>query len=116
MLGVMHPDEASSIWSSLCTCYEGTSVQAISYLMSKIWQEQFNDSSDLQMQINELHVSALKLANLGFSLPDNILAIAILLSLLPSYATLQTSIGVTADDKLDLHKVVMLILTEQQQR
>ena len=46
LLGVMHLDDASSIWSSLCTCYEGTSVQAISYLMSKIWQEQFNDSLD----------------------------------------------------------------------
>jgi hypothetical protein len=86
--------------------------------MGKIWHEQFNDALDLEMQINELHAHTLKLANLGFGLPDNIfaIAIAILLSLPPSYATLQTSISVTADDKLDSQKVVTLILAEQQCR
>jgi Reverse transcriptase (RNA-dependent DNA polymerase)/Pol polyprotein, beta-barrel domain/gag-polypeptide of LTR copia-type/GAG-pre-integrase domain len=116
LLGVMHLDNAAAIWEALCTRYEGTGVQAISYLMSKIWREQFNDTSDLQTQINELRASALKLKNLGFDLPDNILAIAILLSLPPSYANLQTSIGVAGDDKLSSHKVTTLILAEQQRR
>jgi hypothetical protein len=84
--------------------------------MGKIWHEQFNDALDLETQINELWAHALKLKNLRFSIPDNILTIAILLSLPPSYGTLQTSIGVMADDKLNLHKVVTLILTEQQCR
>jgi gag-polypeptide of LTR copia-type len=98
----------------LCTHYEGTGVQAILYLMGKIWCKQFNDSSDLETQINELCAHALKCANLGFALPNNILAIAILLSLPPSYGTLQTSIGVTADDKINSHKFVTLILAKQQ--
>jgi gag-polypeptide of LTR copia-type len=114
LMGVMHLTDAKAIWTALCTCYEGSGVQAISYLMGKIWWEQFNDSSNLETQINELWSNSLKLANLGFSLPDNILTIAILLSLPPSYSTLQTSIGVTADDKLDSYKVVTLILAEQQ--
>ena len=83
-MGVMHLSDTNSIWTALCTCYEGSGVQAISYLMGKIWHKQFNDVSDLEMQINKLHSHALKLANLGFRLPDNILAIAILLSLPPS--------------------------------
>jgi gag-polypeptide of LTR copia-type len=68
------------------------------------------------MQINELHASALKLKNLGFDLPNNILTIAVLLSIPPSYTNLQTSIGVASDDKLSSHKVTTLILAEQQHR
>jgi gag-polypeptide of LTR copia-type len=116
LMGVMHLDDTKAIWAALCTCYEGSGVQAISYLMGKIWHEQFNDALDLKTQINELRAYALKLKNLRFSIPDNILTIAILLSLPPPYGTLQTSIGVMADDKLDLHKVVTLILAEQQCR
>jgi hypothetical protein len=116
LMGVMHLSDANAIWTALCTRYEGSGVQAISYLMGKIWREQFNDASDLETQINELRSHALKLANLGFALPDNILAIAILLSLPPSYGTLQTSIGVTTDDKIDSQKIVTLILAEQQRR
>jgi gag-polypeptide of LTR copia-type len=114
LMGVMHLTDAKAIWTALCTHYEGSGVQAISYLMGKIWWEQFNDSSDLEMQISELQSNSLKLANLRFSLPDNILDIAILLSLPPSYSMLQTSICVTADDKINSYKVVTLIRTEQQ--
>ena len=116
LMGVMHLSDANAIWTALCTRYEGSGVQAISYLMGKIWCEQFNDASNLEMQINELRSHALKLANLGFALPDNILTIAILLSLPPSYGTLQTSIGVTTDDELNSQKVVALILAEQQRQ
>ena len=102
LMGVMHLSDANAIWTALCTRYEGSGVQAISYLMGKIWHEQFNDASNLETQINELRSHALKLA------------IAILLSLPPSYGTLQTSIGVMTDDKINLQKIVTLILAEQQ--
>ena len=114
LMGVMSLDTAKDIWTALCTCYEGTGIQATAYLITKIWCEQFNDGTDLEIQINELHANAMKLANLGFALLDNILAIAILLSLPPSYNLLQTSIGVTSNDKLDFRKVIALILAEQQ--
>ena len=33
LMGVMHLSNANAIWTALCTCYEGSGVQAISYLM-----------------------------------------------------------------------------------
>jgi len=45
LMGVMHLSDANAIWTALCTRYEGSGVQAISYLMGKIWREQFNDAS-----------------------------------------------------------------------
>ena len=72
LMGVMHLSDTNAIWTGLCTCYEGSGIQAISYLMGKIWCKQFNDASDLETQINKLCSHALKLANLGFTLPDKI--------------------------------------------
>jgi gag-polypeptide of LTR copia-type len=75
-----------------------------------------SDSQDLQMQINELCTYVSRLSLLGHPLDDKMFAVAIILSLPPSYSTLQTIISATSGDRLNSQEVISTILTKEQWR
>jgi gag-polypeptide of LTR copia-type len=114
LLSVLNLTESKAIWDALSLHYNGKGLQSVAYLTAKVFWSQMSDSQDLQMQINELCTYASKLNSLGHPLDDKMFVVAIILSLPPSYSTLQTVILAASGNKLDSQEVISTILAEEQ--
>jgi hypothetical protein len=81
---------AKEIWRKLCACYQGKGTQKVAYLIGELFQSSLVDTYALKPQINKIQSTAWSLKALSNEIKDNLIAIAIILSLPSSYSTLQT--------------------------
>jgi len=72
----------------LCERYEGKGKQSIAYLIGKLFCGTLLDDSPLEPQLNAMRQKAIVLALLGQTLDNSLIAIAMVISLPPSYSTL----------------------------
>jgi gag-polypeptide of LTR copia-type len=114
--GVIDLTESKATWDALSSHYDRKGLQSVAYLMTKVFQSQMSDSQDVQMQINKLCTYVSRLSSLGHPLDNKMFTVAIILSLPPSYSTLQTVISATLGNRLNSQEVISTILTEEQQR
>ena len=112
---VMYATSAHSAWELLRTRYEGKGEQKVAYLISELFRSTLTDDSPLEPQINSMRRVAHTLHSLGHKLEDKLVAVAIILSLPPSYDTLRT-ILTSQTDKLTLETITSQVLQEEQRR
>ena len=113
--GVLHTTLASDAWKKLCERYEGKGKQSIAYLIGELFHGTLLDDSPLELQLNTMRQKAIVLALLGQTLDDSLIAIAMVISLPPSYSTLQT-ILMSTSDKIMIEGMISQILVEEKSR
>ncbi|PCH35363.1 hypothetical protein WOLCODRAFT_41682, partial [Wolfiporia cocos MD-104 SS10] len=80
---------ASEVWTRLNTRYEGKGNQTIVYLISDLFHGNLSDESPLEPQLNAMSQKAYIITSLGQPLGNSLIAIAMVISLPPSYSTLR---------------------------
>ncbi|GBE88168.1 Retrovirus-related Pol polyprotein from transposon TNT 1-94 [Sparassis crispa] len=113
--GVMYSMTAQDAWEKLNRRYEGRGKQTLAYLISDLFRSTLSDESPLEPQLNTMQQKAHILETLGLTLDDTLIAIAMAISLPPSYSTLRT-ILMASDSKLTVEKVVNEVLSEEKRR
>ena len=88
--GVIHIETALGVWDKLMRTYEGKGKQTMASLISELFRGTLSDDSPLQPQLDAMLHKKHLLSGLGVSLDDSLIAIAMVLSLPPSYSTLST--------------------------
>ena len=88
--GVVHEPTAKKTWDKLMATYEGKGKQTIASLIREMFRGTLSDESDLRPQLEAMLHKKHQLTNLGVSLDDQLIAIAMVISLPPTYATLST--------------------------
>lgn len=110
--GVLHATTAAQVWTKLCQRYEGKGKQTIAYLIGELFRGTLSDDSPMESQLNSMRQKAHILKSLGQPLDDSLIAIAMVISLPSSYATLRT-ILMSTDDKLSVDAVISQVLIEE---
>ncbi|GBE86218.1 Retrovirus-related Pol polyprotein from transposon TNT 1-94 [Sparassis crispa] len=113
--GVMYSMTAQDAWEKLNRRYEGRGKQTLAYLISDLFRSTLSDESPLELQLNTMQQKAHILETLGLMLDDTLIAIAMAISLPPSYSTLHT-ILMASDSKLTVEKVVNEVLSKEKRR
>ena len=85
-------------------------------LVQKLFQTTLSDSKQLEPQIQELLWAARMLSNAGLGFQDNLIAMAIIMSLPPSLSTLKTILSHTEDSKLSSQDVLSIVIVDEQRR
>ena len=85
-------------------------------LIDKLFQTTLSDSKPLEPQIQELLWTARMLSNAGLGFQDNLIALAIIMSLPPSLSTLRTILFHTEESKLSSQDVLSKIIVDEQRR
>ncbi|GBE82734.1 hypothetical protein SCP_0411190 [Sparassis crispa] len=111
----MYSMTAQDAWEKLNRCYEGRGKQTLAYLISDLFRSTLSDESPLEPQLNTMRQKAHILETLGLTLDDTLIAIAMAISLPPSYSTLRT-ILMASDSKLTVEKVVNEVLSKEKRR
>jgi hypothetical protein len=106
---------AKDVWDAIRSRYSGASNQSVAFLMAKIWRTTMLDDKDLISQINEIRSYARKVIAMGRTMPDDLIAHAIIISLPPSYDTLST-ILTSANSELELEPTINAILAEEERK
>lgn len=112
LTGVLHAPTAAEIWTKLCQRYEGHGKQTIAYLIGELFRGTLSADSPMHNQLNAMWQKARILKSLGQPLDDSLIAIAMVISLPPSYATLRT-ILMSSNDKLSIDSVISQVLVEE---
>jgi hypothetical protein len=112
LMSVIEKTLAKDLWEALSERFDGAGAQSAALLMGRVWRSTMSEEKDLLTQINEIKGNTRKLTAIGYPVSDNLLTIAIILSLPSSYSTLQT-ILMTSPDALDLHKMIATILSTE---
>jgi len=99
----------------LSECYEGKGKQSIAYLISELFCSTLSDNESMETQLNPMWQKANALKALGQLLEDSLIVIAMVISLPPSYSTLQT-ILMAANDKLMTDAVINQVLIKEKSR
>jgi hypothetical protein len=86
------------------------------FLVQKLFQTTLSDSKQLEPQIRELLWAARMLSNAGLAFQDNLIAMAIIMSLPPSLATLRTMLSHTEDSELSSQDVLSKVIVDEQRR
>ncbi|KIK12904.1 hypothetical protein PISMIDRAFT_18377 [Pisolithus microcarpus 441] len=110
--GVLHATTAAQVWTKLCQRYEGKGKQTIAYLIGELFRGTLSDDSPMESQLNSMRQKAHILKSLGQPLDDSLIAIAMVISLPSSYATLRM-ILMSTDDKLSVDAVISQVLIEE---
>ena len=113
--GVMHATSSKEAWDKLNERYQGTGKQTIAYLIAELFRGTLDDQSPLGPQMDSIIQKGHIINTLGVSLDDQLIAIAIVISLPPSYETLKT-ILTSSDDKLTTEKVTAQVLRQEKDR
>lgn len=95
--GVVHLEHAKQVWDRLMANYEGKGKQTMASLIGELFRDTLSDDSPLRPQLDAMTNKRHLLASLGVSLDDSLIAIAMVLSLPPSYSTLRTILMSTQD-------------------
>jgi len=106
---------SAEAWRKLSEHYEGKGKQSIAYLISELFHSMLLDDESMETQLNSMRQKANVLKTLGQLLEDSLIVIAMVISLPPSYSTLQT-ILMAADDKLTTDAVINQVLIEEKSR
>ena len=85
-------------------------------LVPKLFQTTLSDSKPLEPQIQELLWTARMLSNAGLAFQDNLIALAIIMSLPPSLSTLSTILSDTEESKLSSQDVLSKVIVDEQRR
>ena len=112
---VLYAKTAKETWDKLHARYEGTGKQTIAFLIGELFRGTLSDEMPLETQLNAMRQKAFILASLGQALDDSLVAVAMVLSLPPSYSVLRT-ILMSTSSKLDTDTVVNSGLTEEKSR
>ena len=113
--GVLYTTTSAEAWKKLSERYEGKGKQSIAYLISELFQSMLSDDESMETQLNSMRQKANVLKTLGQPLEDSLIAIAMVISLPPTYSTLRT-ILMAADDKLTTDAVINQVLIEEKSR
>jgi len=113
--GVLYTTTSAEAWRKLSERYEGKGKQSIAYLISELFRSTLSDDESMETQLNSMRQKANVLKTLGQLLEDSLIAIAMVISLPPSYSTLRT-ILMAADDKLTTDAVINQVLIEEKSR
>ena len=95
-------------------CYEGKG-KSITHLTSELFQRALLDDKSMEIQLNSMQQKVDVLKMLGQLLKDSLTTIAMVISLPPTYSTLQTILMAT-DDKLMMDAVINQVLIEERLR
>ncbi|KAI0061979.1 hypothetical protein BV25DRAFT_1767308, partial [Artomyces pyxidatus] len=76
-------------WNKILARYEGKGEQKVAFLISELFRGTLSEDAPLETQINAMTRTAHTLAALGQPLDDKLIAVAIIISLPPSYDTLK---------------------------
>ena len=106
---------SAEAWQKLSERYKGKGKQSITYLISELFRSTLLDNESMETQLNSMWQKANVLKMLGQPLKDFLVAIAMVISLLPTYSTLQT-ILMAAADKLMTDAVINQVLIEEKSR
>ena len=112
---VLHLTSAQDIWSKLAERYEGKGKHTVARLIGELFRGTLSDEEPLESQLNEMRQKVSILASLEQKLDDSLVAVAMVISLPPSYSVLRT-ILMSTTDKLATDTVVNAILTEEKTR
>ena len=112
--GVIGLDTAQAVWEKLSARYEGKGTQKIAYLIGELFRSSLVDTEALEPQINKMRRTARTLTALKNEINDNLVAIAIILSLPSSYSTLQTIL--MSHDSQTTEDVIAKILSKESRR
>ena len=110
--GVMHLDTSVEVWDKLTSTYEGKGKQTVASLIGELFRDTLSDESPLQPQLDAMLHKKHLLATLGQPLDDSLVAIAMVISLPPTYSTLRT-ILMSSDTTLSTDKVVTSVLDQE---
>ena len=113
--GVLYTTMLAEAWKKLSERYEGKGKQSIAYLISELFRSTLSDDESMETQLNSMRQKANVLKTLGQPLEDSLVAIAMVISLLPTYSTLRT-ILMAADDRLTTDAVINQVLIEEKSR
>ena len=113
--GVLYTTMSAEAWKKLSERYKGKGKQSITYLISELFRNTLSDDESMETQLNSMRQKANVLKMLGQPLKDSLVAIAMVISLLPTYSTLRT-ILMAADDKLTMDAVINQVLIEEKSR
>ncbi|OCH83534.1 hypothetical protein OBBRIDRAFT_692566, partial [Obba rivulosa] len=76
-------------WDRLCKRYKGKGKQTIAYLIGELFRGTLSDEALLEPQLNAMRQKVRILTSLGTTLGDDLVAVAIVISLPSSYDTLR---------------------------
>jgi hypothetical protein len=96
--GVLDATDAKETWDQLHVHYQGKSKQTIAYIIGELFQTMLADDKPLKPQLNALLQKSHILTSLGVKLDESLVAVALMLSLPPSYKIIW-SILMTSTDK-----------------
>jgi len=113
---VLDETTSKAAWSKLMTRYEGKGEQKIALLISELFRSTLSDGSPLEPQINVMTRTAHQLSALGLTLEERIIAIAIIISLPPSYDTLKTILTASKAADMTVEYVRSQVKLEEQRR
>ncbi|TFY83816.1 hypothetical protein EWM64_g182 [Hericium alpestre] len=99
-------------WKKLSERYKGKGEQRIAYLIGELFWSTFTDDASLEPQINGMCCIGHTLTALGNKLDNKLIAVALILSLPPSYDTLKMIL--TSVQSLDIDNVMMQVMQEEQ--
>ena len=96
--------------------YEGKGEQKIAYLIIELFHSTLSDDSPLDPQINAMMHTANTITTLGLPLHEKLIALAIIISLPPSYETLKTILTASKSTELTVENVRSQIGIEEHRR
>ncbi|KAI0326241.1 hypothetical protein GY45DRAFT_1259329, partial [Cubamyces sp. BRFM 1775] len=85
----MHLTTSKEVWDKLVTAYEGKGQQTVASLISELFRGTLSDEAPLRPQLDMMLHKKHLLTSLGQPLSDSLIAIAMSISLPPSYSTLR---------------------------
>ncbi|EIW54273.1 uncharacterized protein TRAVEDRAFT_132994, partial [Trametes versicolor FP-101664 SS1] len=80
---------SAEAWDKLLSRYEGKGKQTIATLIGELFRGTLSDDDSLETQLDAMQLKARLLEQLGQTLDDSLVAIAMVTSLPASYATLR---------------------------
>ena len=112
---MLYTTTSEEAWRKLSERYEGKGKQSIAYLISELFRSTLSDDESMETQLNSMRQKANVLKTLGQPLEDSLVAIAMVISLPPTYSTLRT-ILMAAADKLTMDAVINQVLIKEKLR
>ncbi|KAI0369858.1 hypothetical protein BV20DRAFT_915381, partial [Pilatotrama ljubarskyi] len=85
----MHLESSTAVWDKLARTYEGKGKQTVASLIGELFRDTLSDDSAMQPQLDAMLHKKHLLCTLDQPLNDSLVAIAMVISLPPSYSTLR---------------------------
>jgi gag-polypeptide of LTR copia-type len=113
---VLDATTARECWKRVSDYCKRIAKHQMVILAQKLFQTILSDSKELEPQIQELLWAARMLSNAGLGFQDNLIAMAIIMSLPPSLSTLRTILSYTEESELSSQYVLSKVIVDEQRR